>query len=131
MSRRKREPDKIRPPPNLVRRFFNLVLDRQFAEAERTLSKIKKRLDGVEWGRGYIQALNGIILTQRSNSDRYSFLSNLDLDNVEMLERSNKEFIRHSEDALHTDYDRGFFSAWVDFTSLLLRKTGRRRTASD
>jgi len=131
MSKRKRESDRIRPPPNLVRRFFNLVLNRQFAEAERTLGKTRKRLDRVEWGRGYTQALNGMILTQRSNSDRYAFLSNLDLEDVEMLERSNKEFIRHSEDVLHTDYDRGFFSAWVDFTSLLLRRAGRRRATSD
>lgn len=115
-----------KPPHEMVRRFFQLTLARRFAEAERVLSSIRSQMRDVEWSRGYLQALNGIIHVWRSNHDRYAFISNLDMDDVSVLKKSYEDFVKHSKSPLHGVYDRGFFSAWTDFMRFLLDQHNAR-----
>lgn len=107
--------------PVFVTRFFQLLTKRQFAEAERVLERLKKRMQRTEWNRGYFRALRGILLARKSNDDRYVFLSSLDFSDKEVLQGYRREFLRNARDRLHGDYDRGFFSAWVDFMRVLLK----------
>jgi len=104
-----------------VTRFFQLVTKRQFAEAERVLERLKKRMQRTEWNRGYFRALRGILLARKSNDDRYVFLSSLDFSDKEVLQVYRREFLRNARDRLHGDYDRGFFQAWADFMRVLLK----------
>ena len=97
-----------------VTRFFQLATRRRFAEAERVLERIKLRVQETEWNRGYFEALNGILLTQKSN-DEYAFLQNLDLNNENELKKYRREFLKQSRNKIHADYDRGFFAAWADY----------------
>ena len=97
-----------------VTRFFQLVTERRFAEAERVLERIKLKIQETDWNRGYFQALNGILLAQKS-SDEYAFLPKLDINNEEELKKYRREFAQQSKDRIHADYDRGFFSAWADY----------------
>src|SRR3990170_4020945 len=92
-----------------VTRFFQLVTKRQFAEAERILERLKLKTPKTEWNRGYLRALRGMLLAQRSSSDRYSFLPTIDLNNKDQLQSNRREFLKHSKNGLHGDYDRGFF----------------------
>lgn len=108
-------------PLALITRFFQLVSQRSFAEAGRVLERLKTRMKKTERNRGYIQALNGIILIQRSSDERYAFLRNLDLDNVKELKRQRGEFLKNAKSSFHADYDRGFFSAWADFIYVILK----------
>ena len=103
-----------------VTRFFQLVIGRQFAEAERVLERIKLKIQETEWNRGYFEALNGILLTQKSN-DEYAFLQNLNLNNENELKKYRREFVKQSRNKIHTDYDRGFFSAWADYMRVSMR----------
>ncbi len=107
-----------------VTRFFQLVTNRRFAEAERVLERIKLKVQETEWNKGYFQALNGILLTQRSNEDQYAFLPNLDLNNENELKKYRREFLKQARNKIHADYDRGFFSAWADYmrVSIKMRK---------
>lgn len=116
-----------RLPRKAIKRFFELTLNRQFSEAERVLESIEDQIRDVEWSRGYIQALKGMILVQRTDYDRYAFLSNIDLEDVESLRRNRREFLGHSRNKLHADYDRGFFSAWADLMDFLLNPKGAGR----
>lgn len=108
-------------PKLFVTRFFQLITTRQFAEAERVLERIKQKITLSERNRGYYQALYGMLLTQRSNNDRYAFFTNLGTSTKKALHESRREFLRQSEHRLHADYDRGFFSAWADYMMLLLK----------
>ena len=103
-----------------VTRFFQLATRRRFAEAERVLERIKLKVQETEWNRGYFEALNGILLAQKSNDD-YAFLSNLDLNNENELKKYRREFLKQSRNKIHADYDRGFFSAWADYMRVSIR----------
>lgn len=106
-------------PKVYVTRFFQLVTSRQFAEAERILERLKQKIQMSERNRGYFQALYGMLLTQRSNDDRYTFLSNLNIKDNKELHTYRREFLLQSEHRLHADYDKGFFSAWADYMRIL------------
>lgn len=107
-------------PQALVTRFFQLILNKQFAEAERELERLKQKMQKTEWNRGYFRALYGMLLVRRSNnSDSYAFFSKLDLTDKEALQGYRREFLNHLKNRLHGDFDRGFFAAWADFTRVV------------
>jgi len=101
-------------------RFFQLITSRQFAEAERILERIKQKMHVSDRNRGYFQALYGMLLTMK-NTDRYAFLSTVDLNNKKQLKNHRKEFFSHTENRLHDEYDRGYFEAWADYMRILPR----------
>jgi hypothetical protein len=103
-------------PSALVTRFFQLILNKQFAEAERELERLKQKMHKTEWNRGYFRALYGMLLVRKSNSDPYAFLAKLDLNDKEKLLTHRREFLEHVKNKLHGDFDRGYFAAWADFT---------------
>ncbi len=106
-------------PKVFVTRFFQLITSRQFAEAERVLERIKQKMHPSERNRGYYQALFGMLLTQKNNSDRYAFLATLDLSSNKQLKSYRHEFLSHVENRLHAEYDRGFFNAWAEYMRVL------------
>jgi len=108
----------------LATQYFQLVAKRQFAEAERILERIKLKAEKTERNRGYLQALHGILLSNKSNkfnNDQYTFLANTNLNDKPAIEKHRREFLKHSRNSLHAEYDRGFFTAWADFTRILLK----------
>ena len=108
-------------PQALVTRYFQLIVNRQFTEAERELERIKQRMQKTEWNRGYFRALYGIHLSRRSNGDNYALFPKLDLGDKVALHAYRREFLDHSRNGLHGDFDRGFFSAWADCMRVLAR----------
>jgi hypothetical protein len=103
-------------PSALVTRFFQLVVNRQLAEAERELETIKQKMHKTEWNRGYFRALYGMMLAKRSNNNNnsYAFFSKLEFGDKAALHSYRREFLEHVKNRLHGDFDRGFFSAWTD-----------------
>jgi hypothetical protein len=97
-----------------VVRFFQLVKNRRFAEAERVLERIKQKTNETEWNSGYVHALDGILLAQKSN-DSYSFIKNVNFEDEKDLKKFRKEFLAEYKNKIHADYDRGFFAAWADY----------------
>jgi len=106
-------------PSVYVARFFQLVTTRQFAEAERVLQRLRQKVQTTEWNKGYFQALYGMLLAQKSNDDRYAFLSNTNLSDKGELQSHRREFLKQARSRVHADYDRGYFSAWADYTRIL------------
>ena len=97
-----------------VVRFFQLVKNRRFAEAERVLERIRLKTNETEWNSGYLHALDGILLAQKSG-DSYSFIKNVNFEDENALKKFRKEFLREYKNKIHADYDRGFFAAWADY----------------
>ena len=119
----------------LVTRFFQLLVKRRFAEAERELERIKQKMHKTEWNRGYSRALQGMLIARKSNNDNYTFLSKLDLNDKDALKDYRKEFRGHVKNKLHENFDRGFFSAWSDcmrvLSKLAVNDSGAKRATSE
>lgn len=108
-------------PFAMIARFFQLIENRQFAEAERELERIRQKMENNEWNKGYLHALNGILLSTKMNDDQYSFLSKINSKDGKTLKEYRREFLKQVNNRLREDYDRGFFSAWADYTRVLIR----------
>ncbi|MCJ7424063.1 hypothetical protein MUP01_07325 [Candidatus Bathyarchaeota archaeon] len=108
-------------PSALVTRYFQLLANRQFTEAERELERIKQKMQKTEWNRGFFRALYGMLLSRRTNGDAYAFFPKLDLSDKAALHAYRREFLEHVGSKLHGDFDRGYFSAWADCMRILSR----------
>jgi hypothetical protein len=108
-------------PQALVTRYFQLIVSRQFTEAERELERVKQKLQKTEWNRGYFRALYGMYLSRKSANDTYAFFSRLDLSDKVTLHTYRREFLDNMRSGLHGDFDRGYFSAWADCMRILTR----------
>jgi hypothetical protein len=107
----------------LVTRYFQLIVSRQFTEAERELERVKQKMQRTEWNRGYFRALYGMYLTRKNTADDYAFFSKVDVTDKVALNNYRKEFLTHMSNGLHGDFDRGYFSAWADCMRILSRMT--------
>src|SRR3989304_2390077 len=105
----------------LVTRYFQLIVSRQFTEAERELERVKQKMQKTEWNRGYFRALYGMYLSRKNSTDDYAFFSKIDLTDKVNLHAYRKEFLDHMRNGLHGDFDRGYFSAWADCMRILTR----------
>jgi len=115
-------------PLVLMTRFFQLVSERKFAEAERVLERIRARMKNSrkeEFNKGYLDALNGIILSIRSSSGSYEFFSNLDLTDVQSLKKHYRDFRRNARSRFQADYDIGYFSALADFLRVIIKTVNK------
>jgi hypothetical protein len=108
-------------PQALVTRYFQLLVNRQFTEAERELERLKQKMQKTEWNRGYFRALYGMYLSRKNNGDEYALFSKLDLSDKVALHEYRREFLEHMRNGLHGDFDRGYFSAWADCMRILAR----------
>jgi hypothetical protein len=108
-------------PQALVTRYFQLIVNKQYAEAERELERVKQKLQKTEWNRGYFRALYGMYLSRKNTNDHYAFFSKLDLSDKVSLHVYRREFLDNMRSGLHGDFDRGYFSAWADCMRILTR----------
>lgn len=116
--------NKIPIPYQSLNIVFDLIINGKITEAEKTLQEIEANFrDNIksEFDAGFIQALKGIILMYKTN-DQNTFLNNLNLNDADSLKKYYSEFLENSMDHLHSDYDRGYFSALSEFMLFALRK---------
>ena len=124
-------------PQALVARYFQLLVSRQFTEAERELERVKQKMQKTDWNRGYFRALYGMYLSRKNSAtDEYAFFAKLDLSDKPNLHNYRKEFLDHMRNGLHGDFDRGYFSAWADCMRILTRidvpsENGKSAAAND
>lgn len=107
-------------PSIIVARYFQLITQRNFAEAERLLEKLKQQASTTDWSKGYLSALEGMLIAQRSSDDRYALITKLELEPKKIADL-RVDFTGRARNRLHEDYDRGFFAAWADYMRVLLK----------
>jgi hypothetical protein len=117
-------------PKTLVTQYFQLLVNRQFTEAERKLEQIKQKMQKTDWNRGYFRALYGMLLSRKSSNDNYSLFSKLDFSDKVTLHTYRREFLEHTNNGLHGDFDKGYFSAWSECMRILARLEIPNTTAS-
>lgn len=121
-----RDADKSAPeiPQLSVAKFLQKVEERAWTEAEKELDTIRQKSQNSAWSRGYVKALEGLLLTNRSNDDKYLYLPKILANrSEETIKHLKDEFAEFSLNELHGDYDRGYFKALEDYLGLV--KTGK------
>ena len=114
----KKEPQMI--PQEPVNKFLGHVELRAWTDAEKELDIIRQKTDGSPWSRGYVKALEGLMLTYRNNDDKYVFLPKvLANPTAETIGNLKLEFSEFAANELHGEYDRGYFKALEDYVTLL------------
>src|SRR5256885_11882174 len=103
-----------------VNKFLEHVEARAWTDAERELHVIRQKSDNSQWSRGYVKALEGLMLTYRNNDDKYIFLPKILANRTEdAISNLKKEFSEFATNELHGEYDRGYFKALDDYFTLL------------
>jgi len=103
-----------------VEKCFKLIGERRISEAERELQTIREKSDNSQWEKGYMKALEGLLLAQKSTSDKYIYLTRVNM-NEESGKKLKMEFTEHASNELHGEYDRGYFKALSDYVDVLER----------
>jgi len=96
-----------------VSAFMANVLERKFTDAERALEDVKtKSFSDEEYRAGYINALEGILLSVRSGDER-DFFNKVEF-NKSSMKKYIEDFNKFNGSPVRTNWDLGFFSAWTD-----------------
>jgi hypothetical protein len=110
--------------------FFEAVIGRRIADAEKELDSIRTMIPGTESGRGYLKGLEGLLLTAKANDDNYLYLSKIEM-TQKKLKTLRREFVDHGKSTLHNDYDRGYFQALESFIRKLERSDLKPAAATE
>jgi len=113
-----------------VNKFLEQVEARAWTDAEKELDIIRQKSDNSQWSRGYVKALEGLMLTYRTNDDKYIFLPKVLASRTEdTINSLKKEFSEFAANELHGEYDRGYFKALDDYFTLLGNVKNQRMPA--
>ena len=113
-----------------VNKFLEHVEARAWTDAEKELDVIRQKSDNSQWSRGYVKALEGLMLTYRNNDDKYIFLPKILANRTEdAISNLKKEFSEFATNELHGEYDRGYFKALDEYFTLLANMKNRRTPA--
>jgi len=124
----KRGPNMIPQAP--VNKFLEHVEMRAWTDAEKELDIIRQKSDNSQWSRGYVKALEGLMLSYRNNDDKYIFLPKVLANRPEdTINNLKKEFSEFAANELHGEYDRGYFKALDDYFTLLANMKDPRAPA--
>jgi len=105
---------------SITEKFFQAVIDRRIADAEKELDTVRASLPATETGKGYLKALEGLLLTAKSNEDKYLYLSKVEK-TTKNLKALRREFSRDAKNPLHGDFDRGYFETLESYVRKLER----------
>jgi hypothetical protein len=75
-------------------------------------------LPSTETAKGYLKALEGLLLTAKSTDDKYLYLAKIDK-TQKNLKTLRREFSQQTKNALHSDFDRGYFQALEAYAKIL------------
>jgi len=103
-----------------INKYLQHVGQRAWTDAEKELDTIKQKSDSTQWSRGYVKALEGLMLSYRNDDDKYIYLpKTLANKTGPENEALRREFAEFAANEVHGEYDRGFFKALEDYLSQL------------
>ena len=105
--------------PAKTSEFFNHISNSSKVNAKKILSEFKNIRTKSEWTKGYFNALTGMINSLGSTGTHPPFLVRVKENNRKELRSIRKEFTERIEKSFASDYDCGFFTAWIQYLSVL------------
>ena len=103
---------------NISSKYLKAIAERRIKDGEAEFDRISLSLDDSEWNKGYLKALEGLLITFKTNNSKYLYLHRDDLEDQKIKKKFKEELKKHSNNELHADYDRGFFSALMDYFTI-------------
>jgi hypothetical protein len=100
-----------------VNSFFALFTQRKLTAAKRVLDEITQQIRVTPWHKGYIAALQGMLVATVVKGDNRLLINKINFDTYLQRHAFHKE--AHNE--LHADFDRGFFAAWTEYTDQVVK----------
>ena len=99
-----------------IHRFFPLLAERRWTDAQRFLNRVERGED--EWIGGYAQALSGMLLAlKESQSSLQLYILQVKTHSSQELQQLKEGFAALLNKPLNTEFDEGYFQAWLDFVS--------------
>jgi hypothetical protein len=99
-----------------VHRFFPLLGERRWTDAQRFLNKVEGAED--EWIEGYVQALNGMLIAlKESHSSPEPYILQMKRYSGQELQNLKEDFATLSNKPVNTTFDKGYIQAWIDYVS--------------
>jgi hypothetical protein len=105
-------------PESDIDKYLRFIVERKIADAEKELEELRPKFTNTEWNRGYVKALEGLLMTRKANSDNYLFFARREFDK-KSLKTLEKEFAKNAESPLYGDYDRGYFSGLTELARVM------------
>ncbi len=102
-----------------IQKFFQLISNKNFREAEEMLEQIKGKLEKSPESFGYLKALEGLMLTFKSNDEKLYLKKVMENKDEKELNNLKNEFSLHVKNELHGEYDRGYFKALLEYLNFL------------
>lgn len=99
-------------------KFFQMIIERRISDAEKELDTIRTTIPSTELAKGYMKALEGLLLSAKSNDDKYLYMSRIE-GTPKDVKALRKEFEAHIANRLHVDYDVGYFQALESYAKKL------------
>ena len=101
---------------NAVYRFFPLLEERRWTDAQKFLNKVEGAED--EWIGGYVQALNGMLIAlKESHSSPQPYILQMKRYSSQELQNLKESFATLSNKPVNTTFDKGYIQAWLDYAS--------------
>ena len=113
---------------NMASKYFRTIAERRIKDGEVEFDRVSLSLDDSEWNKGYLKALEGLLITFRTNNSKNLYLQRKELEDQKMRKKFKEELKQHSNNELHADYDRGFFSALLDYFTVTEQGKSSRRS---
>ena len=112
---------------NVASKYLRAIAERRLKDGEVEFDRVSLSLDDSEWNKGYLKALEGLLITFKTNNSKHLYLQRKELEDQKIRKKFKEEIKKHSINELHEDFDRGFFSGLMDyFTIAEQRKSSRR-----
>lgn len=96
--------------------FLHELIGGRFVYADKVLQRMREEKSSAQWQRGYVNALEGMLLALGSRNDRSVLINQI---GAKEANRFAKSFSRQSKNRMQSEFDRGFFAAWVDYMRAL------------
>ena len=99
-----------------VHRFFPLLEERRWTDAQKFLNKVEGAED--EWIEGYAQALNGMLTAlKESHSSPQPYILQVKRYSSKELQNLKNGFADLANKPLETTFDKGYIQAWLNYLS--------------
>ena len=125
---KRRVPKKVR---TLTTRYIEFLNERKMSEADKVREKIREGLKSTPGDRGYYNALEGIATALKSKDSQYLYINRIDPKDKKRLNQLQKEFSMQSQSPLQGDFDKGYFTAWLEYLRILKIREETAGTLTD
>jgi hypothetical protein len=105
-------------------------MQRRISDAEKELDTIRTSIPATESAKGYLKALEGLLLTAKSTDDKYLYLSKIETTPAKVKTLRREFGQQHTANVLHSDYDRGYFQAVESYLKKLEREGPPRESSN-